>query len=788
MLLLPPAAFLLTWFLVHTNRERAGFSSLSRRGTLVLAFVVLEVTVLVVTEVSSVGSHFTRGTVTAAWILVVVVLAVAAWRPARAMVSGAGPGEGLRRSGTAVRQAARRLGVVDRILIGVIVVAFGILVVVGFRYLPNNPDSLVYHLARVQHWIQDRSIAPFATHYLPQVEFPPLDEYNLATLHLLAGTDRFDAAVALAATLVSVVGASELARMLGARRSGQIVASAVCVTIPTGILLATSTENDALAAAAGVGLLVVGLSLRLHRKWPWQAVALGASAGVAYLVKTTVVISFVPALALLLAVALYRHRQVGRDLLLRDGLRLAATAAVCGLAVVGPFVDQNFSLFRWPTGPATAELTSSPLTVEAGLANVVRTTANNFHIGNGQSGLNTAVSKVVLGTLHDAYDLFGVAPQDTRYSVTPSEDAFRVQNDGAFNRTEGGGANPWTVILLVASFAVLVLAAARGAASMRLPACLGAAFILGYVLFAFVDKWGLYDARYGLPLLVAWSPLIALALSRFPRWAGWAVVTALVLACVPQLVDASGRPLEKPPSYQASSLEPYFTTCCVAPATTAAAYENVTADLAESRCPRAALGNFVVDEYPLWVGLSRAGWSGVLDDTDVHNQTRKLEPRWTPCATITQQTALYRTPDDGTVNLDESGLVLSVDADMAATMRAVAPRFTSSSPGVRVWPGGGWLLGAFGNLPILEGSGSVYVTSASARVVVLELRLPASEADRVPAIVGPDGRTLPSRVDHGVVRAEVLVRPGTNRLRLLPSGTGGAERATALLDVSIEAG
>ncbi len=152
-----------------------------------------------------------------------------------------------------------------------IVAIFGVFVTLAWIYLPSNNDSLRYHLARVEHWIENRTIAAFATQYLPQVEFPPLAEYNLAILHLLSGTDRFDGFVSLFATLICVAGSSELARLLGADRHTQILAAVLFATIPSVILLAPSTENDPMAAAIGIGFLIIALSFSFNRRWLWQA-------------------------------------------------------------------------------------------------------------------------------------------------------------------------------------------------------------------------------------------------------------------------------------------------------------------------------------------------------------------------------------------------------------------------------------------------------------------------------------------------------------------------------------
>ena len=205
---------------------------------------------------------------------------------------------------------------------------------------------MVYHLARVEHWIQNRTVAPFATHYLEQVEFSPLSEYNLAHLHLLSGTDRFDACMQLLAALVSIVGVSELARLLGASRSTQIAASVICATIPSGILLATSTENDYFAAATGIGLLIILAAFSFGRRWGYRAVALGAAMGLSYMAKSTMSALIGPAVLALFAVAVYRQvRSGGWTDDVAYGIAQLLVIAASAVAIVGVFLVQTEQLF-----------------------------------------------------------------------------------------------------------------------------------------------------------------------------------------------------------------------------------------------------------------------------------------------------------------------------------------------------------------------------------------------------------------------------------------------------------
>jgi hypothetical protein len=779
MLLLPLIAFALLWLLIADHRAVMGFGKLSLRGAMVLAFLAFELLDLAVTELTSVGHNYTAGWVAGSWGLTVVVLLTAGRRSlVRAAVR-------LRRHGgrSWLRIRIGNLSAEDRVWVGVVIALFATLAVVGSLYLPSNSDSLVYHLARVSHWVENRTVAPFATHYLAQVEFPPLAEFNFGFLHLLSGTDRFDADVALFSAAINVVGVSELTRLLGGSRSVQVTAAVLCATLPSGVLLATSTDNDSFAAALGIGLLIIAMSFSADGRWLWRTAALGATAGMAYLTKTTVPTMLGPAVLLLLAVALFRlHRTKNWWGTLRRASAVGAVAVVCALVVMVPFSVQNIEVFHSPVGPSTTAAESSPLTFDAGAANVLRATANNFHIGNGQSGLDTYVSKIALGALGHAYNLFHISQGDYRYSVTPTFQAFTVQLQSSNVRDEDLGANPWEVLLIVPALAVLAVAIRRGARNLRIALLLGLGLAVGYVLFSFIAKWGIYDSRYGLPLLVAWCSVIALALSRFPRWVGRLVLVALVVACLPQLLDSSTRPLVPPASAGPSYLAPYFVSCCNLDVNAeASAYQTVTASLAQSTCQHAAITDWVLYEYPLWVGLQHDHWSGLLADFDVNNPTSSLQPSYRPCARISQQGPKYSTPDNGTVNMQLGNLALSVDADHASTIQTEPPGFESRLDGVSIFPGGGWHLTGLGQLPILVNGGSLYLFAKTSEEVRLHLQAPAHIPVPSVAMSLPDGTVIPTVAGSGSIEASLHLHVGTNRVNLTVTGVGVKGRSILIL-------
>ena len=127
------------------------------------------------------------------------------------------------------------------------------------------------------------------------------------------------------------------------------------------------------------------------------------------------------------------------------------------------------------------------------------------------------------------------------------------------------------------------------------------------------------------------------------------------------------------------------------------------------------------------MGLQHEHYGGVLNDFNVDNVTRKLEPSYRPCASITEQGSGYITPNNGTVNVQQSDLALSIDSSKAATIQTGIP-IPQPVRGVRVLPGGGWNHGRFRNLPFLVNNGSLYLFSNSAQPIHLVLQLGAKRS------------------------------------------------------------
>ena len=642
MVLLLVMGGLLLWMTVASFGRQLGFADLTRRASLVVAYLAFQLITVAIVELASAGAYLDVAVVRTCWVVIDLALLVVCRRPLLDL------GRSLRRRAAALlhRRPARTL---DQVVAGVLLTALlSALLVMGWLYPPTNGDSNAYHLSRVAHWLQAGSVEHFAAHFLAQIELAPLSAYHFAALKLVTGTDRFDGYVELAAGVVCVLGASELGRRLGLSGRAQALTAVLVATLPNLLLEATSTTNNLFGASIGVGAVVVLTSGVGAGGWTSRGIALGAVAGLAELAKGTLVVMVGPACLVLVAVALARlWREHGPAVVVRRSAGAVLVGAVAAVAVAGPFLHRNIELFGGPAGPVTKATIVSGHSPGGLAGNVVRSVAAQFLMG-GDSGVLHDVSRGVTGPLHGLYDAVG-GDGGSAYVFHPDITPFADREWATTSRFEDVGGNPWHTVLIGLALIVLIAAVVTGRRSARLPLALALALCVGFLGFAATATWSIYASRYYLPLLVLWCPLIAVAVDqlsvRVARGAGRLMASALVVAALPAILDNYSRSLIHADWRHDTKLEPYFgrsgSADGEASRAMAADYTAATKAIADSGCDQVALASHVAAEYAFWVGLEQQGWTGEIYDIDVTNISRSLTPRdFEPCAVVVDSAAL----------------------------------------------------------------------------------------------------------------------------------------------------
>lgn len=213
-------------------------------------------------------------------------------------------------------------------------------------YAPNTGDSMTYHLARVAHWIQGASVAVYPTSVLRQSVMMPGAEYVLLALQIISGSDRLAALLQLGAYLILVLAAPPLARIAGAPKRAAAWAAPLTAALPMGVLQASSTQNDLVAAVMVVAVAASSLRIRRTeigaRSLAARLALVGACLAAALVVKASAVLVSIP----LLLVLAIRALGTGRRPRAAPWLAGLASAAIVAGLVAGPEVARRGTVDR----------------------------------------------------------------------------------------------------------------------------------------------------------------------------------------------------------------------------------------------------------------------------------------------------------------------------------------------------------------------------------------------------------------------------------------------------------
>jgi len=402
---------------------------------------------------------------------------------------------------------------------GAILALILILLLVAALVSPsNNNDSLQYHMSRVMHWAQDRSLGFYATAYEAQLYNPIWAETVVLDLHLLWGSDRLANLVQWSSLLLALIGASLLAKLLGAGRRGQWAAAAFTAGLPMALLEATSTQNDLVTAFWLVDLLVfIVLSVR-RRLYRDELIGLSGAFGLGLLTKGSFY-PFATAPMVFFIVIQFRTDKPGRVILRGVTIGLIVAALNAG------YWTRNTLVYGGPLGPASYfENKAVNFRNPARIPGVM---LENILLN--LSMPKDSLSSSMVRELTASFDSIGLHTLD---GFTPQ---------WGWNHEDLAG-NPLQMIAIPLTLLLLILGwrrIDRGPVGAYLAVCIGV-FVLMSVFIRIADV----ERRYQLPFFVAWAPLFGLAAAATGRkWLAPASVLLLLSVSFPWVLFNRTRPL-----------------------------------------------------------------------------------------------------------------------------------------------------------------------------------------------------------------------------------------------------
>jgi hypothetical protein len=392
---------------------------------------------------------------------------------------------------------------------------------------PNNTDSMIYHMSRVVHWIQNRSVAHYPTHITRQLHHNPWAEFAIMNLQVLSSGDRFANLAQWFSMSGSLVAVTVIARQLGAGAHGQILAAVIAATLPMGILQGSSTQNDYVVGFWLACLVYYVLEATINRRDdPKVVLGAGAALGLAILTKST-------AYAFALPFLVWFFFSSPRRVRWRTALAVGCVAMCLN---VGHYW-RNLDLFGTALGPryggrlAVSSYINDAFTPSALTSNVVRNIA--LHIGTPFTTLNSATERAI----RKLHGILGIDADDSR--TTWHGKTFHVW---IMSNHEDRAGNPLHLVLIMLFVGLAATFAKRR--ENRDLLIYAAALVVAFVLFIACLKWQPWHSRLHLPLFVLWSPAIGSVVSRsFSRRWVTSLAAILLLAAIPWVFYNKSRPL-----------------------------------------------------------------------------------------------------------------------------------------------------------------------------------------------------------------------------------------------------
>ena len=475
-------------------------------------------------------------------------------------------------------------------LLGGVLFIFAAVGLIAVVAPPNNWDSMTYHMSRVVHWMQNRSVEHYPTSYVPQLYHPPWAEFAIMHFQIISRGDRFANLIQWLSMVGSAIAVSLIAKQLGANLRGQVFAAVFAATLPIGILQGSSTQNDYAVCFWVVCFVCCGLAGLSAGITGFNTFKIGASLGLALLTKTTAYIFCLPFIIWFIVGGIKGFR--GK--MLQPILIIATVTFVLN---VGHFW-RNYDLFGYAIGAPqdfTKEYKIEVFTLPTFLSNVIRNLA--MQAGTSVSRINGAI----VGAINILHKILGVATNDPRITWPPGQ-VFAIATP-SFN--ENTATNPIHFWLTFAAIALIFNSPTLRKTKIAVTYLI--AVIMTFLLLCLLLKLQPWHSRHHLSIFVLFSPIFGLAVSQLSnhKIANY-LVAILIVMSLPGIFHNKFRPMLGDSNiFNSSRHELYFTSR----PQIEVAYNQAVDFVKSQNCTNIGLSFWSKNawEYPLWVMFAESG-------------------------------------------------------------------------------------------------------------------------------------------------------------------------------------
>jgi hypothetical protein len=412
---------------------------------------------------------------------------------------------------------------IDRVLLCLIGIVLLITFVIAWITPPQTADSYVYHMSRVAHWAQNHSVRPYVTGIRFQNTMSPAAEFIVLHFYVMTASDRLANLVQWFAMIGSLIGVFMIATQLGMRPSGRFFSVVFVVSLPMGIVQASSTMTDYVVTFWLICVVSEGLNLiQGHTHWV-NAIFLGLSVGLAIATKPT---SFAFLLPFAILISIKFLLQVTR----KKFLLTTVIILLCVLALnVGQYA-RSYTLYGSPMGHegTLQRHANEVINGKVLLSNLIRHAS--LHAGTYWEDINDWIYEQIV----KIHVKIGQDINDPRTTFTE----FRILTPNTF---ENLTTNPIHASLILISFILAIILRSK---INQMTTLYGIAVISSFIIFSAVFKYQIFGSRLQLPFFVLVAPFIGAIFVeiRHGKWTSYLGII-LILLSYPWLFQISSRPI-----------------------------------------------------------------------------------------------------------------------------------------------------------------------------------------------------------------------------------------------------
>lgn len=477
---------------------------------------------------------------------------------------------------------------------------------------PYNWDSMTYHLPRIAHWAQNRSVAHFSTNSIRQISSPVLGEFvNLHVYILCRGHDLLFNLLQGSSYLTCAVMVAAIAGRLSCDRRFRFLAALLYMSMPIAFAEALTTQVDNFAT---VWLLffVYRLIEYTDRETPMRfdgitacrVGTMGLCVAWGYLTKPSVCVGMVVFALWLLLVCIVRRDRPG------DLARIFFCALPCVALPMAPEILRNFKSFGAYASPS------------AGAQQLVATLQPSYLIVNLLKNLSFNMPTALVKDGHEIFTVIAVKAAALLHveldaeSISEKGREYMLHEAGNYNCDTAGGPVVLWLFIFCALWALLRFGKTRWEKCGRGYAIAAA---VSFLAFCTVLRWEPFVGRYMISYLALLCPFISVILQletgekkREPL--RWGIVGTVCFLCVMELLGLfryhykifQEHARTRPYSYFAARWDEMAPYAALTDQIKSRGYENVGLYLHKA-------DDF---EYPFWAMLDGCRLEHVLVDNE----------------------------------------------------------------------------------------------------------------------------------------------------------------------------